>query len=399
VATTACAFVLLGAAAEAASVTIAWNPNSEPDIAGYTVYWGTNPGVYTSSQDVSAGVTSLAVSNLQNCVTYFFAVRAFNTAGLMSIYSSEVSARIDCDSPAPAALASISASTPSPIMPGTSVTFTATATGGVAPLQYRFWLYDFGTATWTLLRDYATANQATWTPAAAGVFTLQVWVRSSGSTASYDAYLDSASFEVGNPPLTVTSLTTPTAFPAAPTSQVTWTATTIGGTPPLEYMFWIYHYQVATWSVLQGYSTLDHVVWTPAAAGTYEVQVWVRQVGSGADYQAYGNSEDAVIADRPLMLSTVVAQPPLPVRVNTPVTFTATATAGLAPLQYKFWLYYYGTATWTLLQDYSSVNYVTWTPTRTGSYGLQVWVRAAGSTAEWEDWKGLGPFSVYRTSR
>ncbi|HEY3383376.1 MAG TPA: fibronectin type III domain-containing protein [Vicinamibacterales bacterium] len=81
--------VLLAGRLEAGSVTISWDPNAEPDIAGYTVYWGTQSGVYTSSAAVG-NVTSRTVSDLMAGQTYYFAVQATSIDGLSSPMSAEV---------------------------------------------------------------------------------------------------------------------------------------------------------------------------------------------------------------------------------------------------------------------------------------------------------------------
>jgi hypothetical protein len=88
-------FVTTGLA-QSSSVTIAWDPNTEPDVAGYTVYWGTQSGVYTSS--VTAGnVTSYTMTGLTAGATYYFAVQAFNAAGLTSPLSQEVMTTVPSD--------------------------------------------------------------------------------------------------------------------------------------------------------------------------------------------------------------------------------------------------------------------------------------------------------------
>ena len=78
-----------GAFAETRSVTLSWDANSEPDIAGYRVYWGTSSGVYDQFRDVSQNTAS--VSNLTVGGRYYFAVTAYNEAGLESGYSEEIS--------------------------------------------------------------------------------------------------------------------------------------------------------------------------------------------------------------------------------------------------------------------------------------------------------------------
>jgi len=73
-----------------ADVVLQWDPNSESDLAGYKVYYGTASGTYgtpiTIGTQVSYTFTQLAPG------TYYFAVTAYNTAGLESGFSNEVSA-------------------------------------------------------------------------------------------------------------------------------------------------------------------------------------------------------------------------------------------------------------------------------------------------------------------
>ena len=45
------------------------------------------------------------------------------------------------------------------------MTFTASATGGRAPYQYRWFVWDG--AVWTAMTDWASGNTFTWTPTVA----------------------------------------------------------------------------------------------------------------------------------------------------------------------------------------------------------------------------------------
>ncbi len=75
-----------------ASFTLAWDPNQEPDLAGYKLYYGTSSRSY--SQNVNVGnLTLYTLAGLQAGVTYYFAVTAYDTEGNESDYSNEVSAR------------------------------------------------------------------------------------------------------------------------------------------------------------------------------------------------------------------------------------------------------------------------------------------------------------------
>ena len=76
---------------QAESVTLAWDPNSEPDLAGYKFYYGGQTRSYTNVVDVSK-VTTNTVTGLAQGETYFFAVTAYNTSGLESDVSKESAA-------------------------------------------------------------------------------------------------------------------------------------------------------------------------------------------------------------------------------------------------------------------------------------------------------------------
>lgn len=72
------------------SVTLAWNANSETNLAGYRLYWGPSNRTYTASQTVAATNTTATVTNLVIGERYFFAVTAFTVDGLESDFSDEV---------------------------------------------------------------------------------------------------------------------------------------------------------------------------------------------------------------------------------------------------------------------------------------------------------------------
>jgi len=74
----------------AAEITLAWDRNSEPDIAGYRVYYGRESRSYTNVVDVG-NYTSCVIADLEDGVTYYFVATAYNTSGYESGYSNEIS--------------------------------------------------------------------------------------------------------------------------------------------------------------------------------------------------------------------------------------------------------------------------------------------------------------------
>ncbi|MBI4768085.1 MAG: FG-GAP repeat protein [Deltaproteobacteria bacterium] len=72
-----------------AQITLTWDPNSEPDLAGYEIYYGTSSGNYQWNIDVG-NVSSYTLTGLNTGITYYAAATAYNTTGMESGYSNEV---------------------------------------------------------------------------------------------------------------------------------------------------------------------------------------------------------------------------------------------------------------------------------------------------------------------
>jgi hypothetical protein len=83
-------FLLPSPALYAAQVTLAWDPSTDPNVTGFRVYYGTSSHSYQSNNDAGQN-TTLTVSNLQDGTAYFFAVTAYDTTGIESGYSNEIS--------------------------------------------------------------------------------------------------------------------------------------------------------------------------------------------------------------------------------------------------------------------------------------------------------------------
>lgn len=71
-------------------VQLAWDSNPDPTVAGYRLYWGTASQSYSFVDDTGRA-TSAIVSNLVPGAVYFFAVTDYDTNGLESDFSPEVS--------------------------------------------------------------------------------------------------------------------------------------------------------------------------------------------------------------------------------------------------------------------------------------------------------------------
>jgi hypothetical protein len=154
--------------AAAAQVTLAWDANSEADLAGYRIHYGTVAGNFSNHIDVKK-VTSYTVSGLTAGQTYYFAASAYDTAGNESGYSNSVSSALVSDlNIAPNAPAAPSG--PASLTAGASAGFTTSASDPNGDsLQFRYdWgagvLSAWGTAAqsnrWSATGQYAVKAQA-----------------------------------------------------------------------------------------------------------------------------------------------------------------------------------------------------------------------------------------------
>ena len=73
--------------AQVTRLTLVWDRNPEPDIAGYNVYYGRVSGDYTQLLTVTNPQARIGVRGSK---TTYFAVTAFNSAGVESDLSAEV---------------------------------------------------------------------------------------------------------------------------------------------------------------------------------------------------------------------------------------------------------------------------------------------------------------------
>ena len=68
-------------------ITLKWDRNPEPDIAGYNLYYGRISGEYVRFETVA---DRTAIIGVRGSRTYYFAVTAYNTNGVESALSEEV---------------------------------------------------------------------------------------------------------------------------------------------------------------------------------------------------------------------------------------------------------------------------------------------------------------------
>ena len=177
-------FLLFPAHAFGAEASFAWDANTESDLAGYKIYYGTSSGNYTHWEDVG-NTTEHTQTELQDGVTYFFASTAYDTAGNESDFSTE----IEVDTPDPQNHSPDTPDRPTGPSSGYFQTTYSYSTSGTDPdgdsLEYQF---DWGDDE---ISGWSEASSRTHAFAAIGNFCVKAQARDShGATSDWSQCLN-----------------------------------------------------------------------------------------------------------------------------------------------------------------------------------------------------------------
>jgi len=277
---------LTATAVSTSGINLSWTDNSS-DETGFAIERHAVGGTYTQVGTVGANVKTYSDTGLTANTTYYYRVRAAK-GSVFSAYSNERYAATSGSSGIDVTV-SADRSTPQPV--GSQITFSAAASGGSGNYEYYFTYRNPETGTWSVGQAYSSNASWTWntTGLPVGTYTIQVWARNSGSTASYEAYRSISYTLATVQPASSVTVTTSKSTPQPVGSQITFSATATGGSGNYEYYFTYYNPETGTWSVGQAYSSNASWTWntTGLPVGTYTIQVWVRSSGSTAPYEAY----------------------------------------------------------------------------------------------------------------
>lgn len=170
-----CIFSLLvSVTSQARDVTLQWDPNTEPSVTGYKIYYnvdsanlpfiGTGAAQGPSPHDVSTATTT-TLNGLDSDHSYYFAVTAYDASGAESSYSNTIYLP-----EATPPTVSISSPAPNATLSGT-VSVTASATDNVGVTNVEFYLNGVLTASDTSTPYVYSLNT---TSLASGAYTLLV---------------------------------------------------------------------------------------------------------------------------------------------------------------------------------------------------------------------------------
>ena len=282
---------------------------------------------------------------------------------------------------------------------GTLVTFTAT--GACTPntaAEYQFYLFNpnVNAGTWTVAQDFSTSATFAWDTAgmAPGTYLILTRIRRAGLGSGYETQ-DTLGFTLTASTSGVCNTVTETFSPSSPNTPgttVTFNANAVcTDTAVPEYQFWLYNPNSGAWGVRQDWSDASTFVWDSngLADGNYAAMVRARRRGDLAGYSY--ESQDTV--------SYLLATTPPPAPTCTELSATTNATEGIASTlftvtavancgnpSYQFWVNDATTGAWSIAQDWSASDSLTWNSTgkSAGRYAIMGRVRPSTSLGNFE---------------
>jgi len=299
----------------------------------------------------------------------------------------------------------VSSSNPSGVYFGTSLSWTANASGGVSSTrQLAFFRRRVGTSTWTpslTSPAWQTSTGFTWTPASTdtGTWEVLVWVKDSTTPANQNTYgyaasSNGATVQVVTPP-TVTGTTSPSTSPYGAT--ISWTATASGGDAgSMRYAIFRRRAGTSAWTpdvTNPSWQSSRTFSWTPTSAdvGTWEVFIWVKDAYTPSNMNTYGHAawynagNVDVTTPAPVTVSGTVSPSTSP--AGTTINWTATASGGIpSTYQYAIFRRRAGTSAWTpdvTAPNWQSSRTMSWTPSAAdvGTWEIFIWAKDTNTTS------------------
>ena len=262
---------------------------------------------------------------------------------------------------------------PSPQLPGTAITLTASVTCNGTP-EYQFSMQPPGGAG-SVVQPYSSAAALHWntTQLAYGNYSFSVSVRVVGTTvAAESTQTMTYSLTSCNTTALVTDKTSPQ--PTGTHVTLTGSATCVGAP---QYRFMVQP-PGGTWSVVQDFGSNATFTWNGAGpGGTYGLELDARGAAAATSTMDSAQLSFALAACSAVTLTSSLNTPQVP---GASVGLTGSATCPGAP-QYRFAVQKPGAA-YTVVQDYGSATTYAWNTTglALGDYGLKVDVRNVGAT-------------------
>ncbi|MPW26968.1 hypothetical protein GC105_14380 [Alkalibaculum sp. M08DMB] len=222
----------------------------------------------------------------------------------------------------------------------------AKSTNGVL---YQFWVKDLSTNKWTMIQDYSKSS-ARWTPTKPGKYLYGVHIKDEKSEKSLDVHLYK---EITIEAAIVNSLLLKGPGYSGSSYVLEATGSSENG---VLYQFWINDLSENRWVEVQGYSEKNTYNWILEKEGQYKVGVHIKDKKSNLRVDAH------LYKDIKINLATVNSLEIVGSGyTESPLKISAEGSSKNGVL-YQFWIQDLSNNEKTIIQAYSEINNVSWTP-------------------------------------
>ena len=253
---------------------------------------------------------------------------------------------------------------------GDSVSITAVASNGKAPVKYKFDYSDSGSSSYYTIQSEGTSDKCSFKPSKIGSYTVRVTAKDSqGKLAVSNVQVNVRDA------LKCTASVSPASITVGNTVNIKGNVT--GGTSPYSYEISVKKPGSSGYTVISKLGSSSSVSYKPETSGSYEFRVLVKDSkdSMAVDLQTLTVKDTALVNK-----STVSAAS---VSVGTKVTLTGLASGGAGSYKYAFYYKEPSSSSWkTIGTEFGTASTAAFTPDKSGSYSVRIDVKDKSGTVK-----------------
>ena len=342
--------------------TITWTSNATG--TGLTYYWRVYKDGVQVYSDTAYSSSKKSFSYKADKLGTYTARSYVRDQGNLMTYKNAAAIKVE-HAPAPI-INSVTANKSSPVIPGTTITWTSNATG--TGLTYYWRVYKDGVQVYSDTAYSSSKKSFSYKADKLGTYTARSYVRD--YTLTRMVYKNSAAIEVKDAPAPViNSVTANKSSPVIPGTTITWTSNATG--TGLTYYWRVYKDGVQIYSDTAYSSSKKSFSYKADKLGTYTARSYVRDYKSR---MVYKNAAAIKVEDAPApIINSVTANKSSPVIPGTTITWTSNATG--TGLTYYWRVYKDGVQVHSDTSYSSSKKSFSYKADKLGTYTARSYVR------------------------